>query len=587
MRRADLDALLREAPRARRTRLGRIAAELERAVREPWFDRSSWEAVVAVCQRCGLSPPVWEPSPLAVGETWLLLYEGTAGVGTVAKLRVKREGCPASPIWGPEAQAEARGALAGLVATLSERHKRLPELPFQYPLTVESPSESAVVTGGSLGVAACVAVASAALKVPSANDVAATACVNACGALQPVTFLSEKLEALALHQPGVTTLIVAKGQALPEGQWPVRLLPCATLVEALEQFGLPWKRLPPTDVNSHRRALRGFALDDEDTTAGAEWERLAETALTAYRVLSNAGTAYRAEAGEALGWWVLFSAHAGRGADIDAFRDDYKALSDAVEPHVRALIEVFAASSQIDPDPASAVEASRAALAAARDLDRGRDTVLGRALGTHGRALLHAGEPGSALTFLQQAVDEHRKVDPREVPRSLTYLATATRMAGDGAAALTLCDEALDELQQSTRLSWAGKTRAYLQLERGRCLLEIQRLSEAANAFEEVVRSCEYDHEHPRSGAIRGLATAHRSLGNHGAAAEYYGRCLSVARHTGHWETLRRVAAMAIADAAVAANKPPSVEEATVWRTLFAEPLTRDGAQTALRCWVY
>lgn len=585
MRPAELDALLREAPRAQRTRLQRIAVEFGRAVREPWFDRSCWEAVVAACQRCGLSPPSWAPSSLAVGEAWLLLYEGTAGVGTVAKLRVRQEGCPESPTWGPEAQAEARRALAGLVAALSERHRRLPELPFRYPLAVESPTESAVVTGGSLGVAACATVASAALGVPSANDVAATACVNARGALLPVAFLREKLDALTRHQPGVTRLVVAKEQVLPEGQWPVRLVPCATLVEALEQFGLPCDRLPPADVNSYRRAVRGFALDDEDTTAVSEWQRLAETALTAYRVLSNAGVAYRGEAGEALGWWVLFSAHAGRGADIDAFRDDYTALSDAVEPHVRALIEVFAASAQIDREPASAVDASRAALAAARNLRRGRDTALGRALGTHGRALLHAGDPASALRFLKEAVDEHRQSDPQEVPRSRTYLATATRMAGDSAGALAYCEEALADLETSPRRNWASKTRAYLQLERGRCLLELGRLPEAMAAFDEAVGGCEHDHDYPRSGALRGLAAAHRALGNHQKASEMHRRCLEVASDPRYGKILRQVAAMSIADAV--SGTAPSAEEVEIWRMLFGEELTSNGALRARRGWVY
>jgi tetratricopeptide (TPR) repeat protein len=433
--------------------------------------------------------------------------------------------------------------------------------------------------------AACAAVASAALEVPIVSDVAATACVSARGALLPVTFLREKLDALARHQPGVTRLIVAKEQTLPEGQWSVRLVPCATLVEALEQFGLPWERLPPADVNSYRRALRGFALDDEDTTAVAEWERLAGTALTAYRVLSNAGAAYRAEAGEALGWWVLFSAHAGRSDDIDAFRDDYKALSDAVEPHVRALIEVFAASAQMDPDPASAVEASRAAVRAARDLDRGRDTVLGRAIGTHGRALLHAGDPASALPFLREAVDEHRRCDPGEVPRSLTYLATGNRLAGDPTTALAYCEEALGALQASPRQTWASKTRAYLLLERGRCLLELERFAEALNAFDEVTGSCEYDHEYPRSGALRGLAAAHWALGNHHTASEFHRRCLRVANDPHHGKTLRQVAAMAIADAVIATAA--TADELRTWRVLFGEELTDNTALRARRGWVY
>jgi hypothetical protein len=44
---------------------------------------------------------------------------------------------------------------------------------------------------------------------------------------------------------------------------------------------------------------------------------------------------------------------------------------------------------------------------------------------------------------------------------------------------------------------------------------------------------------------------------------------------------------MAIADATVAANQPPSADEAKVWRNLFDEPLTLDGAQAVMRRWVY
>jgi tetratricopeptide (TPR) repeat protein len=587
MRPADLTALLREALTAKASRRKRIAAQLNEIAREAWFDQQSWEAVTKVCGRCDLKSPVWEPLPLGVGEAWLLLYEGVAGVGTVARMCARLDVPGEALLWGPEARAETRGALNGLVAALSAQHKRLPELPFRYHLSAESPTESASVTGSSLGVAACAAVISAALGVPSASTVAATACVTATGDLGRVGFLKEKLDALVRHQPGVKRLVVAESQPLPDGQWPVEFVPCATLAEALRQFELPWEGLPVADVSTFRRYLRCFDLDDEAASAAADWERLADTALATYCVLSNAGVKYRAEAGNALGWWVLFSAHAGRSADLDAFRADFAVLADALAPHVRALVDVFAASALIDQDPARAVEESRVVLEVARGLDRGRETILGRALGTHGRALLHFGRPTLALPFLREAVEEHRRSDTPEVPRSLTYLATATRMAGNSNGALALCEEALDELSDSRRYSWATKTRAYLQLERGRCLSELQRFSEATNAFEEVVRSCEHDHEHPRSGAVRGLAAVHRTLGNHGAAAEYYRRCFSVARDMRCAKTLRQVAAMAVADATVGANQLPAAEEVTVWQTLFDEPLTRDGARTVLLRWVY
>lgn len=583
MRSGDLDALLRELPKATPAQLKRLQRACVVATEQPWFNQQWYARLRGAYATRGLQPPPWTQRALDLGEAWLLLYEGSTGVGTVATLRARLDAPQSGTLWGADAQDEARLALGGLVAALAKRGRCLPQPVFRYHLSAEAPVEGAAIAGGSLGAAVCAAVTSAALTVPIRPNVAASACVRPDGSLSGVAFLGDKLAALRLQQPAVDTVIVARGQqgVNVEG---IHLVQCTHVVDGLEQFGLDIDALPRTDLATCRKRVRQFDVDEEETTSANRWGELAADALFAYRVLSHAGKGYEDESAKALAWWILFSAHAGHSGDLSGLRDEVKQLQSCVSPTQHALVQVFLASWQIDENPEGAVTTSHQALTQARALSY-PDQVLRRALGTHGRALMHSGDAAAAVLVLQQSVAEHERSEPHEVPRSLTYLASAQRLAGDAALGLESAEAGLRQLEAGGRHEWSEKTRCYLELERGRCLLALGRALDALAAFDVAARACEFDHEHPRSAALRGLAHAHRLLGNHRLAEDYYGRCTTVAADTAHPPILRKVAAMAIADKCASAELDS--QEKTIWSELFGGTAERDTVLSLRARWVY
>jgi tetratricopeptide (TPR) repeat protein len=199
---------------------------------------------------------------------------------------------------------------------------------------------------------------------------------------------------------------------------------------------------------------------------------------------------------------------------------------------------------------------------------------------------MHAAKPGEAVGFLERAVREHQRHDPEEVSRGLVYLATALRLAGDPTAAFAAVERALSELEGAARHNWAQKTRAYLELERGRCLLSLGRPRPALAAFEWAADACEFDHEHPRSAALRGLASAHRLLGNAQSSEEYFERCCGVATEREVPLMLRQVAAMAIADRWLA-NARITSQLRDLWIALFPGRETPELIAETRQAWIY
>jgi tetratricopeptide (TPR) repeat protein len=84
---------------------------------------------------------------------------------------------------------------------------------------------------------------------------------------------------------------------------------------------------------------------------------------------------------------------------------------------------------------------------------RTRAQVLGRALGTRGRAWMHQRQLDRALPLLQQAVEAHVEHQPQEAGRSRVYLSMALRMAGRHVDAASELRQAGQDLLEHT-LSW-------------------------------------------------------------------------------------------------------------------------------------
>lgn len=489
-----------------------------------------------------------------------------------------------------DAQRHVETAARGLMATVAAVGRSLPEGAVSEGLDVSLAAPLVEIIGASLGLSVCVAMLSRAVGQAPAQDIAATARVHADGRLATVGFVREKLVALRERWPGVRKVVVAKGQEIgeprPEG---FEIIERASVAEAVVDFGLGFDALPACELEAQQARLAGFAAENARLHTVDEWLALSRSAWEVSRAL--AGDPHEAHrAAEAAAWAALFALHGGDAGGVeDYLRVVPEAMEGALPPFVRAWKHVVAASACIDRDPAQAVGMAARAIEEARGLQGDEARVYGYALGTHGRALMHAGQLAEAEVPLRAAVAWQQRVAPYEEARSRNYLATCLRKQGRAAEALAEVEAAiaLSEAKYPARAA-SKTTRMYLELERGRCLLEMGRADEAVGAFERVRRQQGSDVDYPRLGAVRGLAAAYRAMGRREEADEALRRCLEVAG-SGQG-VLQRVAVMAAGDALLEETGATGVarqEIERVWRALF--PGAEDGAavRDVVSRWVY
>ncbi|HMJ10504.1 MAG TPA: hypothetical protein VK524_03805, partial [Polyangiaceae bacterium] len=298
-------------------------------------------------------------------------------------------------------------------------------------------------------------------------------------------------------------------------------------------------------------------------------------------------------AAEAFGLAALFALHGGWRDLSEAFQ--VQATGPGVEPAppVAAWLAIVAAARAIDDEAARlpaesngrAIDLAARALERTQALDlRDRAPVLGQALGTLGRAFLHAGEPERGLPHLRESVAHHKQHEPKEGPRSLTYLATCLRHAGAVAEASSTIEEALRGLEAMPRHILGRTTRQYAMLERGRCALARGDSDIALYDLQQVVDDEKVDAQHPRVSALRGLAAAHRGLANTAAAAMFMNRCVKVAEGA-HDPLYRLLGIMAVGDALVA-GEACDAHLRDLWAE-FTHTRTASEAKELLDRWVY
>lgn len=181
---------------------------------------------------------------------------------------------------------------------------------------------------------------------------------------------------------------------------------------------------------------------------------------------------------------------------------------------VRKLI--YEATSSIDTDIVSAARNAAVAVELCAGLSGDDRAILtGQALGTHGRAVLHAGRPDEAEPLLRASMEHNCTHLEEQWPRSACYLATCLRHAGRALEALALTREALAATEcHLDRWEVAHTTALYLRLERGRALAALDRLLDAVLELEQVVASQDQPAAYPRLGAHRSLADVLARLGS-------------------------------------------------------------------------
>ncbi|MCC7539840.1 MAG: hypothetical protein IT379_26700 [Deltaproteobacteria bacterium] len=291
---------------------------------------------------------------------------------------------------------------------------------------------------------------------------------------------------------------------------------------------------------------------------------------------------------KACSWSALFALHSGDAeCATDILRRLDPPVSIATAPDLwHAIIR---ASAAIDIDPAAAVGAARDALNACDALgDQGRD-LLGYALGTYGRALLHVSRAIDALEPLSAAVEHHARNLPREEARSRVYYATALRRAGRPEDALEVAKEGL-RLVRNVYPDWAVSqtTSLFLHLEIGRVLLALGRPDEAMAAFDVARAGQRRDHDYPRLSAIRGIAEAARRLGDSRREREAVESILRVAGET--TGTIQRVAAIGVGEALLRGpldGGPTQRELVDTWSRIFELAPDPGSVARLAECLVY
>lgn len=579
----SLSALERLPPAARRSDWREICA----AIDEPWFDAVWYEQLAKAGHDFGLQVPSKRPAALGVGESWLLLTHANGCDGLTGRLRLLRNVDP-----DPRLDATGLNAMRdvhhGVLQLLAQNGHQLPPGTRPTSCRLDLSAATSSVEGASLGLATAIALVSLGLDRPPRSDVAASAVVNVAGELKPVLHLDAKVKDLARRRPNVRIVLVAGAQDVPvDVPSSLQVRHCASLAEALDTAGLDVRQLPKAPLDDYLVRLETLLKREAQRSHGPEeWLDLAQQAFEcAHALLTEPSCIDSAARGFACA--ALFAVHGGRDDLARTFHGRVEELGLAVSPAIQAWLAIGNATRAIDGEPEKAASLAEETLAAVRALPmQEQGALLGQALGTLGRAHLHAGRALDALPFLKQAVEHHKAHDPREVPRSMTYLATGLRHAGHVEEATRVIEEALSRVRSAPRWAVSATTERYARLERGRCALERGDAKGSLPDFEFVTEhGGDTDGEHPRISAVRGLHAAYRRLGDAEQARRHLERCLVVAE-TSEKAIYRKLGVMAIGDALLAGEKLPN-DLLEVWERATAVSSRRDAVQEFVERWVY
>lgn len=523
---ATVGRLLGELSHADALTARSIASQLSLLVERNPIDARTHRQIIDALAKHALSfAGTWAAPPLSVGETYVLVVRG--GAGSVTRLRVIADGSGLAPGACEAAQSFLHVAWEGTTNALARAGygAKSPYGSGYRVMLSGRVSSSDRIEGGSLGLSFSIALMSQWLNASPDATVAASAQVAQDGRLEPVEHLVAKLRALSEEWPNVRRVIVASTQELPsiEDRFELELIPVTDVVSATQCFGLrlTTEALPFMSSQKMHERLELFKFDNDKAFSGPQWAGLAQQAAHVARSLSNDDS----RKAEAFSWALMFALHAGDVDGADYFSkqirsEDLASLSDAS----RAWCQIRLTSLRIDTAPELAIDEARTALSVTLSLaPADQSAIEGRARGTLGRALMHAGRFDEALVELRRAADCHRgKVQREQLPRSLCYVATCLRLSGNASGALQVTQQALEHLRAPDiqNADNTPLTFRFVLLERGRCRLALDQPAAAAESFSGVLVN-EPDYSYPSLAGLRGLAVANRRISNTTTSDQY------------------------------------------------------------------
>ena len=549
-------ALIQEFGRAQRASVGIACRHLELLLAEAPPDAAVAGELTGQLERLGRRLPAelerrWEPSP---GEAHVLLVGPMRA--HVGRLRVElRNDAAWAELDTPSFELDARRQLElvheALVRLRASRGLGVPSGRLRVTAWT---TEDGPITGESLGVAAAAAFVSAWSGRAPSRETVATAAVARDGTLRPVVGLTQKLEALSRAYPDVRNVVVARDQQVPFDTHGLHVHRCDTVEAALQLLGcaIDLFDAPLLATEDARREVEG--LRHVRCGSEAKWRMEARKAehLSEHphlpAVLRSRARAFAA----------LFSLHAAEDERAKRLiRDVVPATFQDADPVDQIWFAIIQASVAIDNEDLdrAVFEGERAVEAARATQGQTRRDVLGRALGTLGRAIMHKDDAASALAPFRESVAHHREHERASLPRSLTYLATALRRAGRLEDALDVVTESLGYCGSDTIHAESRTSRIFALYERGRIHFEEGRFVEALADLEEVRGAQADPWAYPRLGCERYLCALGFRL-NLPIAEERMNEAIQRATDCERSPILRRIAIAACGEVLQCPNVP-------------------------------
>jgi tetratricopeptide (TPR) repeat protein len=447
------------------------------------------------------------------------------GRGHVLRATIKRGGtgdpfarCPEFGALAKDAIRDAHQATGSLC-----RDGMAPYPLEEHTVLLDDPGPIDAVDGSSLGLAFALAFASLWTDAAVPGHVCATGRLHSNGGpwtAKPVEHVPAKVAAARVALGTDVVVLVSEEQAV-DGR---SLEAVSSVLNALTAAGLDVSNVEGAwpDNASRAKALETLiaATQSQDVAQygafGNPWVVVARRMQALVEALG--GKKYEDLVREARPQIVLAYVHAGELYAAKA------ALQAIVLPGEPQEVQLAACTAKLgvaidDEDWETCASEARAIEAFLTSTPEGAHAdVVGQALGTVGRARLHAREFKAAEALLTRAVAHHDQHHPEESGRSRVYLSAARRNLGRTDDALATLEQAQRDLENRTRPDSRPYYRScwmYLQYERARVFVAQDDGDAALSCAREALALSRHLGFWPQLGILRTAAWAYRVLGEH------------------------------------------------------------------------
>lgn len=460
------------------------------------------------------------------------------GRGRVLRATIKRGGTGDPFAQCPEFGALAKKAIRdAFQATGSLCRDGMAPYPLEeHIVLLDEPGPIDTVDGSSLGLAFALAFASLWTDTVIRESLCATGRLHSRGGawtVKPVDHVPAKVAAARVVLGADATVLVSADQAVGEPS----LETVSSVSGALNAAGLDVSKVEGAwpDNASRAKALETLVAATQSQNVacygafGNPWVVVARRMQSLVEALE--GKKYEGLVRDAQPLIVLAYVHAGElyAAKAALVAIDLDGKPDEVQLAARTAKLGVAIDHEDRKTCTSETRAIEELLASAPE--DAHAELIGQALGTVGRARLHAREFETAEALLTRAVAHHDQHHREESGRSRVYLSQAQRNLGRTDDALVTLEHAQRDLESHTRPDSRPYYRScwmYLQYERARVFVAQGDGDAALSCAREALGLSRHLGFWPQLGILRTTAWAYRLLGEHDRADACVGQMLAL-----------------------------------------------------------